>query len=283
MRRVVHLSDIHFGRATPVLVSATLDAVRRIDPHLVAVSGDLTQRARRGQFRDARAFLDKLPAPKLIVPGNHDVPLYNVLGRFLDPLGKYRHFITRNLRPVHLDSEIAVVGLNTTRSLTIKDGTIRPPDLRHACDTLVSAGTDVVKIAVAHHPFEYPDDASTRRQKAAAIRALVALARAGTDVFLTGHLHVSYAGHTAARYKIAGRTAVVVEAGTATSTRGRGEANSFNVLHVEPDTISVERWQWQRGAGAFTVVDIQVFDRSSQGWNPRAAEPLPVDVSDESL
>jgi len=283
MRRVVHLSDIHFGRATPVLVSATLESVGRIDPHLVAISGDLTQRARRGQFLEARAFLDRLPSPQLIVPGNHDVPLYNVLERFLDPLGKYRRFITRNLRPVCLDEEIAVVGLNTTQSLTIKDGTIRSSDLRHACDTLVRAGADVVKIAVAHHPFEYPDNASTRRQKAAAISALEALARAGTDVFLTGHLHVSYAGHTAARYKIAGRTAVVVEAGTATSTRGRGEANSFNVLRIEHETISVERWQWQRDAGIFTVADIQIFDRAPQGWTPRAAEQSTVDLSGESI
>jgi 3',5'-cyclic AMP phosphodiesterase CpdA len=283
MRRVVHLSDVHFGRTRPVLVAATLEAVRRIDPHLVAISGDLTQRARRTQFQEARAFLDQLPSPQLIVPGNHDVPLYNVLERFLDPLGSYRRFITRNLRPVHLDEEIAVVGLNTTRSFTIKDGTIRPPDLRHACATLLRAGTGVVKIAVAHHPFEYPDNASTRRQKAAAIRALEALARAGADVFLTGHLHVSYAGHTAVRYRIAGRTAVVIEAGTATSTRGRGEANSFNVLRVDHDSIAVERWQWDPRRGAFAVADVQLFDRSPQGWNPRTAEPAPVDIGGESL
>src|SRR3954453_24171038 len=154
MRRIVYLSDGHFGRPGPAVVPAVLQAVRRLDPHLVAISGDLTQRARGWQFREARAFLDALPCPQLGVPRNHDVPLYNVARRFLDPLGNYARYITTDLRPVHTDAEIVVVGVNTSRSLTVKDGTIRPPDLRHARDTLVRAGDEVVKIVVAHHPFE---------------------------------------------------------------------------------------------------------------------------------
>src|ERR671910_601321 len=237
MRRIIHLSDVHFGRTDPAVVAAVLALVARLDPHLVAISGDLTQRARAWQFREARAFLDALPCPQLVVPGNHDVPLYNVARRFLDPLGKYRRYITTNLRPVHTDPEFVAVGLNTTRSFTVKDGTIRSYDLRHA---------------------------------------LEALAGAGADVFLTGHLHLSYTGHTAARYRIAGRTAVIVEAGTATSTRQRGETNSFNLLHIERTTIVVERWQWQQTASQFTVADAQTFDRSTTGWSARTPEPPPL-------
>ncbi len=269
MRRIVHLSDVHFGRTDPAIVAAVLVVVGHIDPQLVAISGDLTQRARSWQFREARAFLDALPCPQLVVPGNHDVPLYNVARRFLDPLGNYRRYITTNLRPVHTDPEFVAVGLNTTRSFTVKDGTIRPPDLRHAAEALRRADADAVKIVVAHHPFEYPDDASTRSQKAAVIRALKALADAGADVFLTGHLHLGYTGQTAARYRISGRTAVIVEAGTATSTRRRGETNSFNVLHVERAAILVERWQWQAASSAFGIVDAQPFDRSDIGWSSR--------------
>ena len=99
-------------------------------------------------------------------------------------------------------------------------------------------------------------------------------------MFLTGHLHLSYTGHTAARYRIAGRTAVIVEAGTATSTRQRGETNSFNLLHIERSTIVVERWQWQQGSSEFIVADAQTFDRSTRGWSGRAPEPPPVDVRD---
>jgi 3',5'-cyclic AMP phosphodiesterase CpdA len=278
MRRIVHLSDVHFGRTDPGVVGAVLNLVRRLEPHLVAISGDLTQRARGWQFREARGFLDALPCPQLVVPGNHDVPLYDIARRFLDPLGNYTRHITTNLRPVHTDPEIVVVGLNTTRSFTVKDGTIRPPDLRHARDTLERAGNDVVKIVVAHHPFEYPEDASTRARKAAAVRALEALAGAGTDVFLTGHLHLSYTGHTAGRYRIGGRTAVIVEAGTATSTRRRGETNSFNLLHIDHSTIVVERWQWQQASSEFIVVDTQRFHRSATGWSGLTPEAPPIDV-----
>ena len=93
MRTIVHLSDIHFGRVDPRLVAPLVDAVRAAAPDLVAVSGDLTQRARRRQFEQARAFLDKLPPPILAVPGNHDVPLFNLPARFLDPFGGYRRHI----------------------------------------------------------------------------------------------------------------------------------------------------------------------------------------------
>jgi 3',5'-cyclic AMP phosphodiesterase CpdA len=280
MRRIIHLSDVHFGRTDPPVVAAVLALVPRLEPHLVAISGDLTQRARAWQFREARAFLDALPCPQLVVPGNHDVPLYNVARRFLDPLGNYRRYITTNLRPVHTDQEFVAVGLNTTRSFTVKDGTIRPPDLRHAREALVGAGDEAVKVIVAHHPFEYPQDSSTRWQKAAVIRALESLAGAGADVFLTGHLHLSYTGHTAGRYRIAGRTAVIVEAGTATSTRQRGETNSFNLLHIERSQIVVERWQWQQGSSGFIIADAQTFDRSASGWSTRTPEPPPVDVRD---
>jgi 3',5'-cyclic AMP phosphodiesterase CpdA len=278
MRRLVHISDVHFGRSDPVIVAAVLRQVTRLQPHLVAMSGDLTQRAREWQFRAARAFLDALPCPRIVVPGNHDVPLYDVARRFLDPLGRYMRFVTGDLRPVYDDSEMIVVGLNTTRSLTIKDGTIRSSDLRHACRVLEGAGDLVTRIVVAHHPFEYPEDSSPGRQKARAIRALEALARAGTDVFLTGHLHVSYANHSAARYRIAGRTAVVVEAGTATSTRRRGEANCFNLMHIDHGTIVVERWCWRSAASSFGVAASHVFERSPAGWLARTPEPPAADV-----
>jgi 3',5'-cyclic AMP phosphodiesterase CpdA len=277
MRRVLHLSDVHFGRDDPRVVRAVLDAVRQIDPHLVVVSGDLTQRARRHQFRKARRFLDALPAPQLAVPGNHDVPLYDVIRRFLSPLGRYMRCITPNLRPVHLDSGFVAVGLNTTRSFTVKDGTIRADDLRHACDALQAAGDDRVKIVVAHHPFVGPHESSS--PDGVSVDALAALARSGADVFLTGHLHVSYAGDTAGRYRIAGRTAVVVEAGTATSTRGRGEANSFNLLRLERTRLVVERWLFHPATGIFTASGATTFELSPNGWAARSPEPPVVELA----
>ena len=99
MRVIVHLSDIHFGRVDPATIEPLASAISRRSPHLLAVSGDLTQRARRREFAAARAFLDALPFPRLVIPGNHDVPLHNVFTRFLTPLARYRHAITERSVP----------------------------------------------------------------------------------------------------------------------------------------------------------------------------------------
>ena len=116
MRTLVHLSDLHFGRVDPALLSPLRALVEHLEPDVVVVSGDLTQRARSAQFQQARVFLDSLPGPQIVVPGNHDVPLYNVFSRFLTPLVKYRRHVTDDLSPEYVDEEIAVLGINTARS-----------------------------------------------------------------------------------------------------------------------------------------------------------------------
>ena len=94
MRTIVHLSDLHTGRVDPAILGPLTAAIGDAQPHLVVFSGDLTQRATRTQFREARAFLDNLTAPYLVIPGNHDVPLWNVARRFLTPLARYKRFVT---------------------------------------------------------------------------------------------------------------------------------------------------------------------------------------------
>src|SRR5712671_3863019 len=148
MRVIVHLSDIHFGRVDTRLIAPLVETVKEIKPDLVAVSGDLTQRARSHQFREARAFLDSLPHPQIIVPGNHDVPLHNVLSRFARPLDKYRRHITDNLQPVYLDDEIVVVGVNTARSLTIKGGRINEDQVARVREQLCGSDDKLVKTVV---------------------------------------------------------------------------------------------------------------------------------------
>src|SRR3954447_26019387 len=106
MRTIAHLSDLHFGRTDPDVVRGAIDAVRRLQPDLTVISGDLTQRARSHQFRAARAFLDRLPKPQIVVPGNHDIPLWNVFARSFSPLRKYRRIITGDLAPFFADDEI---------------------------------------------------------------------------------------------------------------------------------------------------------------------------------
>src|SRR5215212_4405314 len=156
MRTLVHLSDLHFGRVDQELLGPVTSTVTGLNPDLVVVSGDLTQRARSQQFREAREFLDTLPSPQIIVPGNHDVPLHNLFARFFEPLEKYREFITDDLTPFYSDDEVAVLGINTARSFTVKDGRINSEQIEAIRQRLCPFPQEVTKIIVTHHPFDLP-------------------------------------------------------------------------------------------------------------------------------
>ena len=260
------MSDLHFGRTDPSVVKALIAFVNEIKPDLVTVSGDLTQRARSWQFQEARAFLDALPKPQIVIPGNHDVPLYNVLARFVSPLDKYRRYITDHLCPVYVDEEMAVVGVNTARSLTFKGGRINEDQVAWVRETLCELSDQIVKVVVSHHPFDLPEGHNENQLVGRARMAMEGLASCGADLFLAGHLHISHTGHTAQRYKIEGHSALVVQAGTATSTRSRGEANSFNVIRLEHPKIVVERMVWQPETALFTSASTENFRHTPEGW-----------------
>jgi 3',5'-cyclic AMP phosphodiesterase CpdA len=266
MRTIAHLSDIHFGRVDPLVISPLIETIGKTKPDLVAVSGDLTQRARSHQFQEARTFLDALPKPQIVVPGNHDVPLYNVVARFLQPLTKYQRYITNDLRPFYYDDEIAVLGVNTARSLTIKGGRINEEQISWMRERLCPLDDKIVKIVVTHHPFDLPEGHDERSLVGRARMAMEALASCGADLFLAGHLHLSHTTHSAMRYKIKGHSALVVQAGTAASTRGRGEANSFNVIRIDFPQISVERLEWQLDDSGFKLAMTEHFTHTPDGW-----------------
>lgn len=266
MRTLVHLSDLHFGRTDDAVLEPLLAAVARAKPDVVVVSGDLTQRARGREFAQARAFLDRLPRPQVVVPGNHDVPLYRLWERFLSPFGKYRRLIGSDLEPSFVDDEIAVIGVNTARSLTFKNGRINEEQMAAIRRRLDPLAESVLKVVVTHHPFDLPerpgDDGLVGRARA----AMEVFSRCGVDLLLAGHFHTSEAGATSARYEIAGYAALVVQAGTATSTRGRGEQNSFNVLRVTSSEIVVERMSWRADAAAFLSERSERFVRDGARW-----------------
>lgn len=268
LRTIAHLSDLHFGRVNARLLEPLRRRLAELAPHVVVVSGDLTQRARPAEFRQARAFLDSLPQPQVVVPGNHDVPLYDVIQRFVRPLGSYRRFIEENLEPQYVDDELAVLGINTARSLAFKGGRINVEQVARLRARMGVLPGGVTKIVVTHHPFDADE---SRRGHVGQIvgRAAMAmrtLAECGADVLLSGHLHATHTESTAERYKIAGFSALVVQAGTATSTRGRGEHNSFNALRVEPRHIRVDEYVWDEGAAHFAVKKTRVFRHTPSGW-----------------
>jgi len=266
MRTMVHLSNLHFGRTDDALLTPLASVIAKLAPDLIAVSGDLTQRARTREFKAARAFLDELPRRQIVVPGNHDIPLHNILFRFVRPLDKYRRYITGDMHPFDLNEEVAVFGANTARSLTIKGGRINETQVAWLREKLCSVGPDVTKIVVTHHPFDVPEGYDEGDLVGRARMAIGELVQCGADLFLAGHLHVSHTGHTANRYNAGGRSSLVVQAGTASSTRGRGEANSFNVIRIARPNIAIERLEWQPGPAVFVVSGTEQFHLGSEGW-----------------
>jgi len=266
MRTLVHLSDLHFGRVDPRIVPPLVQAIQTIAPDLIAVSGDFTQRARRSQFVQARDFLQQLPFPQIVVPGNHDVPLYNIAARLLSPLAGYRRYIARDLTPVFVDEEMMVVGLNSARAAVLGGGgRLNETQVQIAVERLGSAAPHIVRIVVTHHPFELPAGHSEEHLIGRSRMAMEQLARVGADLFLAGHLHVSHVGHTAERYKISGHSALVVQAGTM-STRGRGEQNSFNVVRLSRPSITVDRHTWDEESRTFRTSWSGAFQHTPEGW-----------------
>jgi len=257
---------LHFGRSDPALVDPLIRTIHELDPTLIAVSGDLTQRARSVQFKEARAFLDALPQPKIVVPGNHDIPLYNLYHRFLGPLDKYRRYITEDLQPAYADGEMIVIGVSTARSLVIKGGRINQDQLERVKEKFCALPDEAVKILVTHHPFDLPSGYDDRDLVGRAKMAMTGLAECGADVFLAGHLHVSHTRSTAQRYQIRGHSALVIQAGTTISTRGRGEANSFNLIRLEHPHITVERLSWDADGRSFRKLSEEHFRHSAEGW-----------------
>lgn len=262
MARLIHISDLHFGRTRHELLRPLIEQLNGLEPDLIAISGDLTQRARSSQFRAARAFMDRLEPPTLVVPGNHDVPLEDLFTRVLFPFRRYRKWIDEQLEPSFENDEIAVIGLNTVNHLAWQRGRIG----RHAVHRVRTAfnGADGrVRIVVAHHPLEHrPTDSKALMR--GATQAIDAFAEAGADIVLTGHLHSWRAEPFAER--VGRRGAVQVHAGTGLSTRLRGEENDFNVLTIGPEEVVVERYAAGHGQEAFEKVQTAIFRSDPQGW-----------------
>ena len=270
MRRIVHISDLHFGRHDPVIVEALLTSIFDADPDLVVVSGDLTQRARRAEFAAARAFLDRLaPVPMVVIPGNHDIPLYDVARRFVRPLHRFRRFIGCETHSFFADDELAVLGLNTARSLTFKNGRISFEQMNQIRRAFEAVSSDALRILVIHHPLAAPAHDPRLDPVGRWRPALEAIGHAGVQVVLSGHFHSVFSGDLALPTSLAdgiGHCILAVHAGTAISTRTRGhESNSYNLLQTERGhelSVAVRSWDGSQFAEGWRTV----FERRDGRW-----------------
>lgn len=276
MRTIAHISDLHFGAESAVLADALRKQLLARPPSLLVISGDLTQRARRRQYQAARAYLDTLPIPQIVVPGNHDIPLYDVVRRFFFPLRRYRHYLSRDVSPVFEDEEIFVAGINTARSLTWKSGRISPDQIE-ALKKRLNATRAPVRIVVTHHPFIPPPAGSHEARidlVGRAVEALQVLEEQHVDLLLAGHLHHGYSGDTRTYYPTTRRSILSIQAGTAISRRVRpSDRNGFNLITLDRNSARVEVQSWVKDE--FISLPPHIYLRSDRGWHPQSSEDQP--------
>ncbi len=255
MTKIAHLTDLHFGSEDPVIVNALIAELNAEPPDLVAISGDLTLGARRSEFRAARAFMDRLTAPTLAVPGNHDITPYNLPERFINPYIRWRAEIDREMEPFWSDGTVAVIGLNTARRFSLQldwsRGRVTRKRLRRLMARLDAVPEGVARIVVAHHPLLPPESEPGTPVAVGAAHALAALTQHHVALVLAGHLHRGFARLASVHHD----PPLVLQGGTATSVRLRGEPNSYNRMMVNAD--------------GSVFVEVRVWE--GQGWGTRAA------------
>ena len=285
MRRIAHISDIHFGAEDPPVVEALAADLLEWSYDLLVVSGDFTQRARPDQYKAAMRFVNRLPGPQLYVPGNHDVPMYDVASRFLNPVGRFRKYVTAELRPVFRDSQMLVVGLNTARpfSWTMdgfwKDGRISAEQLLDVHLLASETPQELFKIVVTHHPFIPPMHDRPHGIVRGAARALRTLEAVGVEVLLAGHLHMNYSGDVRTHHEATKRSILSIQAGTGCSHHRRNEPNAYNRLTIEGaaqdglprDRVSVQVRKCESG-GRFEDGAHAVYEKFERGWERMEAQ-----------
>ncbi len=268
MARLLHLSDLHFGRTRPELLRPLIETAWQVRPDATLISGDLTQRAREWQFDEAANLIAQLPPPVLAVPGNHDIPLDRPLSRFLRSFAAYKADISRDLEPMLDLPGVRVVCMNTAWKFAWEHGRVRSRSLARACHRLRDAPPGVLRVVVLHHPLVHPP-AARKEPMPNGEPAAHALAEAGADLVLSGHLHTW--GAAADTLREGRRTMLQVSAGTGLSTRLRGEENDFNLIETlsPPPVHTLRVTRYLAGPGdRFAPGASADFIEEAAGWRP---------------
>jgi len=273
MTLLLQISDPHFGTEQPLVVEALLRLANTVQPDLVVMSGDITQRARRVQFSAAQAFVGTFGAtPFVVVPGNHDIPLYNLFARVAHPYANYRRVFGDDLEPVFESAELLVIGVNTTRAYRRKDGEVSVQQVERVALRLDHATARQLRVVVTHQPVVAARANDIRNLLHGREHAIERWSQAGVDLILGGHIHLPYVAPLHVAYKDLPRQMWAVQAGTSLSSRVRGNVpNSVNVIDYDASNTSARR----------AIVTRWDFNQASASFEPNMQHEL--DLDSESL
>ena len=270
MTLLLQISDTHFGTEQPPVVEALVRLVHEQAPDLVVLSGDITQRARRKQFRAARAFVDRLGvAVTLAIPGNHDIPLFNVAARLFNPYANYSREFGTDLEPVFESDQLLVIALNTTRFYRHTDGEVSIEQIERVAQRLEQAAPTQLRIVVTHQPVAVTRVQDETNLLHGRVEAIHRWAQAGADLILGGHIHLPYALALHEQFAELPRKLWAIQAGTAVSSRVRHEVgNSVNLIRypgLEGNRrgVMIERWDYVESEQSFRAVEIKKLDIDS--------------------
>jgi 3',5'-cyclic AMP phosphodiesterase CpdA len=269
MVRLAHISDLHFGAIDPKAQAALKASIDAAKPNAVIVTGDLTQAGRRREFAEAARFLESLDFPLLVTPGNHDAPVYNVGLRMADPWRRFRRILGAETDAVLEIAGATIVGLNSARrggiSFDWSRGRLSAEQIGFAATELRSAPHDDLRVVALHHPVLPGPGRAGAYTVARAKAALAMFAEARADLILTGHVHVA----EASIHETAGRPMIVARAGTATSTRLRGEAPSYNLIALVDGGLAVAVHRF--ADNGYEEIAARRFERASGCWRDAVA------------
>ena len=264
MSTLLHISDLHFGTEVVPVIQALLELHGQLNPELVILSGDVTQRAKPEEFALARLFLNELkPRQLLALPGNHDIPLFRVWERVMSPYSLYKNALGEDLEPCFESDDVLAVGVNTTRPQRWEDGEISFEQIQRVTERLERSKGDQLRIVVTHHPVHIVATQDRKNLVNNGDAAVHAWTAAGADLFLGGHIHLPYVRPLSEHHLDLVRPSWVVQAGTGTSGRVRGNIpNSVNVIRFNAPgdddiarTCIVERWDFDSPCSAFKPVE----------------------------
>ena len=253
---VLQISDPHFGTEQAPVALALIALVKEISPDVLVLSGDITQRARASEFRAAAAFVGQLGIARVLaIPGNHDIPLFNLIARVFSPYAGFRDAFGAELEPSYATSDCLILSVKTTRRYRHVDGEISTEQLERVAQRLRAAEPQQARVVVLHQPIAVPRASERKNLVHGHEAAVECWAEAGADIILAGHIHLPFVLPLHEVKPGLPRHLWAVNAGTAVSSRVRHDAgNSVNILRFTASavsTCSVEHWGYSTEIGCF--------------------------------